>query len=325
MSLQEVTPPADHEAPVGEERIAVWSYPLPNSMHERIRQLDLPAGYGLIGGGARAIASELLCDRPLPVRDIDIAAFTDYTPDESQAHAVALRLMPDDYAFGHGVQISSLERYFGSRDFTINELAVVGDQLLITPQAEQDLRDNVIRPTEFEHDPDRNWYLSPSLAIKSVLMQTVLERMTGQPATIEGVYLHDYHCDVTDGGGWTRPFYVALGFQKALEHGEDVADEFLDRLIGYGMVRASSLERAHTPDGRLTAFAEELEGASNFVFRGAAAERLKVLHEQSLGTYSLGDLLYAVDGEVLDRYDQYHEVAQGYGGQGRQYTDESKY
>ncbi len=302
-------------------------YPLADHIREKLQELDLPPGYGLIGGAARSAALEMLTGENLPVRDIDIVAFTDYDPDESFATEVSERLMPDDYQFGHGVKFEGLDYYFTSRDFTANELAIVDGNLLITAQAEHDLKNNIIRPTILEHNPDEDWYLGPRLAVKAVLMQVVLENSTGRPATIEGVDMQDYRCDLTgeESEAWVRPFYVTLGFQKALEHNEDVAGAFLDRLQDYGMINAESLKYHSTEDQRLADFADEASQASDFKFRGVAIERLNVLRQLADANYSLGDLLHAVASEEYDRYLHYHQMAQDYSGKGQKYTDERYY
>jgi hypothetical protein len=300
---------------------------LPENIRGWIDDLKLPPGYALIGGAARSIATEVLTGQTIPVRDIDVAAFTEYHPDLSLSHEVSERLMPDDYTFGHGVQVSSLPDYFASRDFTMNEVAVVDGQLLTTDQARYDLSHNVIRPTAHEHNPDQDWHLSPKLAIKAVLLQAMLEQSTGRQATVEGVDLTNYRCDLTDSDedAWTRPFFVALGFQKALEYGEDVAGAFLDKLQSYSMIRAESLKYEDDTDERLHQFADEVTEASDFEFRGVASERLEALRQLASGSYSLGDLLHSVGGDKYAQYVHYDEIAQRYGGRGRQYTDESKY
>jgi hypothetical protein len=311
-----------HELPVGVERIS-----LPDGTRDWISGLELPPGYALIGGAARSVATEMLTGQEVPVRDIDVAAFTEYGPDLSLASEVSERLMPDDYTFGHGVQASQLSDYFGSRDFTMNEVAVVDGQLLVSEQAQYDLRHNIIRPTIYEHNPDQDWHLSPKLAVKTVLLQAMLEQSTGKEVTIAGVDLTSYRCDLrnNDGETWMRPFFVALGFQKALEYGEDVASAFLDKLQQYDMIRADSMQYGVDTDERLHAFADEVAGVSDFEFRGIASERLDRMRQLTTGNYSLGDLLHSVGGDEYEQYVHYQEIAQSYGGKGRQYTDESKY
>jgi hypothetical protein len=308
--------------PAGVETISI-----PDEIYYWVDGLELPSGYALIGGGARSIATEVLTGRVVPVRDIDVAAFSEYQPDLSLSDEVSKRLMPGDYAFGHGVQVLNLPYYFESRDFTMNEIAVVDGRLLVSSQARHDLMNNIIRPTIFEHNPDQDWHLSSRLAVKSVLLQSMLEQSTGQPATVEDVDLSGYRCDLTDNDeeAWVRPFFVALGFQKALEYGEDVASAFLDKLQQYGMICADSLEYSGDTGEQLHAFADEVADVSDFEFRGIATERLDRLRQLTAGNYSLGDLLHSVGGVGYEQYARYHEIAQSYGGKGRQYTDESKY
>lgn len=286
-------------------------------------QYELPQGYGLVGGAARDLALGVLAGEGLPVRDVDVVAFSDLGADLSPdiVHAVSARLMPDDYVYGHGVKPETLDNYFATRDFTMNEVAVVGGRLLTTPEAEIALRQGIIQPTKYEHDPEAGRYLSPKLAIKSVLFQSVLEN-EGFDTRVEGFSPADYRFRTTNGKTWDDygPFFVALGFQKALEHGPEVARDFLDRLVGYGMVSQESITD-RTNGNRLADFARNLsEATKDFEFRGEAATWL---HENV--TTSIGDMLDAISPDVIAEYERFHDMAQDYGGKGRKYTDESKY
>lgn len=305
------------------EPAGVQEYALSPELTAEFEQYELPQGYGLVGGAARDLALGALTGESLPVRDVDLVAFSDRGADMSPdiMHAVSARLMPDDYAYGHGVKPETLDNYFTTRDFTMNEVTVVDGRLLVTPEAEIALRQGIIQPTKYEHDPAAGRYLSPKLAIKSVLFQSVLEN-EGFNTRIEGFSPSDYRFRTTNGESWDDygPFFVALGFQKALEHSPDVARDFLDRLVQYGMVSQDSIAD-RTNDNHLADFAQNLsEATDGFEFRGEAATWL---HENV--TTSIGDMLDAISPDVVAEYERSHDMAQGYGGKGRKYTDESKY
>ena len=287
------------------------------SAQDRVRLLALPRGYGLVGGAARDVAIEVLTGDRLPPRDIDVVAFSELNPDISDdcLDSISRRLMPDDYAFGHGVQVERLADYFQTRDFTLNEVAVIDGELLASAAAVDDLKDRVIRPTAFVHDPDSGRELDYKLAIKAVVLECVMKRELGG-AQIKGFDLGDYaYHELNSEIRPEQPFFVALGYQKALEQGEDVAHDFLDRLMQYGIIEPDNLVQH---DRRLVDVAKQLESWTfDFEFRGEAA---RILNE--LQFPSLGDLLTSLDPDGMDRYE---ELAGGYKGPGQKFTDESKY
>lgn len=89
-------------------------YALSPELKAEFDHYELPQGYGLVGGAARDLALGVLTGESLPVRDVDVVAFSDRGADISPdtMHAVSARLMPDDYAYGHGVKPETLDNYF---------------------------------------------------------------------------------------------------------------------------------------------------------------------------------------------------------------------
>ncbi len=284
---------------------------------DRILSLELPPGYGLVGGAARDVAIEALTGERLPPRDIDVVAFSELNPDLSHERldSISQRLMPDDYSFGHGVRVEKLAEYFQTRDFTLNEVVVIDGEVLVSAAAVDDLKNRIIRPTSFVHDPESGRELDYKLAIKAVLLECVMTRELGS-AKIEGFYPADYPYRALDADVRPeQPFFVALGYQKALEQGEDVAHDFLDRLMGYGIIEPDNMLQH---DRRLVDVARQLESWTyDFDFRGEAA---RVLNE--LQYPSLGDLLISLDPDGMDHYE---ELAQDYKGPGERFIDESMY
>lgn len=238
---------------------------------EITRQLDerfgrLPVGFGVIGGAARQIAMEQLTGRKLSLRDEDIAAFEDMADAETLANSTLMAdlsetYMPDDYRFGHGVgRSASMAEYMGSRDFTVNQLAVVrtegGWKLHMSEQALLDLPRGTIRPTTAVHSAD--WYLHDKLAIKAVLLETVLRELDGvETASIKGIDMRRY---AKEHGA--NDFHIALGMQKACEWGESVPSVFAKQLTHYGFISQS----------RPAALMRRVAETTDFEFRGPAAE-----------------------------------------------------
>ena len=48
--------------------------------------------------------------------------------------------MPDDYTFGHGVGNDTIDNYFKSRDFTINQSLIMDGKLIISDLAYNDFK-----------------------------------------------------------------------------------------------------------------------------------------------------------------------------------------
>jgi hypothetical protein len=286
---------------------------------EWIGTLHLPPGYAVVGGAARDVLSSAVNKQRLPIRDIDIVAFTELNPDTSfeTLRSVSQRLMPDDAAFGHGVSVVPLATYFETRDFTVNEVTIIGDRILASPMAISDLSAGIVRPSTYRHDPENNVYLPDRLRIKALLMETVMTQELGY-ARIEGFDPSYADCDNSESELMAAPaFDIALGYQKALEYGELVAHSFLDKLLQQQIV--TSEQMCHR-DARFGEFADLLSGQleySGFQFRGRALD----LIQNSLA-FSLGQMLSATEGTAIDHG---QELSERYGGRGHLYTDESKY
>lgn len=292
-------------------RIDVLRRVLSPELAAEVAALELPPGYGLSGGAARDIALAMLRGERLPVRDIDVVAFSEFNPDlaPETLSEVSARLMPDDYAHGNGVRTENLLHYFSSRDFTMNEVAVVSGQLLMTPRAADAIVNNVIEPTEYAHSPEEGQHLSSKLTVKAILQECVLGQVRGS-AEIRGF-------DPEKAVRSVDAFALALGLQKALDHGPDMAHRYLDKLFEYGGLHEEDL--APRTDERLRDIALDWQAdTGNFAYRGNAKDLIE-------GDMSAGDWLWAMQPDAMDEYDHYRELSQRYAGPGRQYTDESKY
>lgn len=128
----------------------------------------LPEGYGFKGGAARAALEAELGSFPGPVRDLDLVRIG---PGEQGEEArLAEMYMPDDAAHGWGVEeIRSLADYLNTRDFSINEVILVGDLLIASFDAIDDMLDRVIRPSAFEQNADGG--VPTKLTVKALRFQ----------------------------------------------------------------------------------------------------------------------------------------------------------
>lgn len=259
---------------------------------------ELPPGYGFVGGAARSIALKQLYGEDAPIRDIDIVGFVENKPDLSLQQKLSEKHMPDDYAHGYGVSIESFDEYFRTRDFTINEVAVVGGKIHASQAAIDDLRDKVIRPTDHELG---SWgSLGPKLTVKAYLLETVFKDQFGQAVVDDE---HTFHGHIED-------FYIALGLNKAFEYGPHIASQFVNRLEQLGAVEQKSVTDPY-------ALAVSLKALTGFIFRGE--------HAHTLNNYSeipSSDLVRPVS---LDGYDEYADLANNFRGPGHQNVGKNEY
>lgn len=210
----------------------------------------LPTGYGFIGGAARAVMQKVLFDEWAPIRDIDIAAFEEYDPDLDLADGLSEAYMPEDYAFGHGVASEQLNRYFRTRDLTINEVAVIDGEIIATNDCLRDLNYKIIGPTEEEQESHKS-SVSPKITAKALLIESVFKEYYDEAWVVDADI--DY-CSVDD-------FHLALALNKAFEYGIKVAERFTARVEELGLARVSK-------DSNPYALAISLSGLTDFIFRG---------------------------------------------------------
>ena len=237
-----------------QKRIIVTELEIPPEISEKYSVLcELPQGVCVMGGVARSIAREILTGVKEPVRDVDLVAIEEF--DTSNLDSVTMdqlstKYMPDDYSHGHGMEYTTLEKYFTTRDFTVNQVLVIDGKLFISEQAVSDFRENIIRPTYYEM-PGDNWDLSSKLVVKALLMEVVLEEVSSSVPTIEDMVVDNDRID---------DFYLALGLNKAMDRGARTARMFVDSLIDWGL-----LDEEFT--GRPKAAAQKLRTGNNFEYR----------------------------------------------------------
>src|SRR5690606_17559472 len=119
------------------------------------------------------------------------------------------------YAYGKGVRSARLKKHFETRDFTMNELAIVEGQLLLTRQAYEDLESKTIRFSAYETGRDGS--VKDKLYRKAELMECVFQEYfeTGMFVR-EGIFSRE-----------PKPFNYALALNKAFQYGERVTARFL--------------------------------------------------------------------------------------------------
>lgn len=196
---------------------------------------QLPDGYAFTGGAARSIALKQLFGESLPIRDIDITAFKELEPNISELGYLSQTYMPDDTERGHPIGLESLADYFGTRDFTINQVTVVNGKIIISKQAKEDLERKTIRVTDYEKsfNPDEQT-AGPKITVKAYLMQSVFESTFSTTDLVsDGLY-----------DGYISEFYLAIGLNKALQLGPTVTESFLGHLTDVGLISA---EQAKNP------------------------------------------------------------------------------
>lgn len=208
-------------------------FSLPTEITERYKFLtELPENVAVMGGMARSIAREVITGDREPIRDIDLVNILDSNQeslhDREELDRLAQKYMPDDYAFGHGIESDTLESYFRTRDFTVNEALVVNNTLIVSNFAYNDLQENIIRPTYYEmmYSGVR---ASSRLALRALMMQTVLSECTSSYPTIE---------DMRIDGDYLGSFDTAVQLNKAMSRGAETARQFTNLLAEYGAIPA---------------------------------------------------------------------------------------
>jgi hypothetical protein len=251
---------------------------------------DLPTGYGVKGGGARAVLRSLLQIEAEPPRDIDLVYVGQDEQDVEVSKELAEKYMPDDLDFGYGVEMLE-ENYFSSRDFTWNEVLYVDGQVIFSKQCLLDTVRNIVRITEYEKresyrgDP---FFVNPKLLAKAIRFVAAARahgnsKMQLSEETAQAVEIGiDY-------------WHIALHLNRSFEQGEAVAKEYVEELIGRELLPAtikSAVEALHY-----------LSEETDFIFRAEAAEvldcEIRLAEELSLENSDYNE---------YERYGQYSNI-----------------
>ena len=227
-------------------------YPLTPEIYERFPFLhELPQGVAVMGGVARSITRQFLTGDIEPIRDIDLVHINDREGDQpvssEELDRLSQKFMPEDYAFGHGIQPESFEHYFRTRDFTVNESLILNNQLYFTESAKNDFLENIIRPT-YKELPNHQDELSSRLFLKALMMQSVIAEFTDSIPTLEDINYVD----------------IALMLNKCISRGAEVAQSFTTNLVDWDVISEDFL-------GRPLAAARELrQSLYNFYYYPSA-------------------------------------------------------
>ena len=219
-----------------------------------------------MGGVARSIAREIITNEREPIRDIDLVNIVDEDGnsevDDDTLDALSRKYMPDDYTFGHGIGNDTLENYFKTRDFTINQSLIKDGKLIVSDYAYNDFQENIIRPTYYER-PYEDDDVSSRMFLKALMMRSVLSQISESVPLIEDMYRPD--C--------IGSFDVALFLNKAMSRGAETARSFTWDLADWNIVSEEYI-------GRPVALAKALlDDIYSFEFRPSTDERFQDIQE----------------------------------------------
>ncbi|MBR3230583.1 hypothetical protein IKF73_00935 [Candidatus Saccharibacteria bacterium] len=257
----------EERADFDEEKLTLQEIPLPAEILERYSFLsELPHGVAVMGGVARSIAREIITGEREPIRDIDLVNIVDEEGnsevDYDTLGALSRKFMPDDYAFGHGIENDTLDHYFKTRDFTINQSLIKDGKLIISDFAYNDFQENIIRPTYFEHPYDGD-DMSSRLFLKALMMRSVLSQISASIPLIEDMERPEY----------IGSFDTALFLNKAMSRGAETARAFTEDLADWDIIPEDYA-------GRPIALAKALlEDVYTFEFRPSTDERFRDIQE----------------------------------------------
>ena len=257
----------EERADFDEEKLVLQEMSLPAEILERYSFLsELPHGVAVMGGVARSIAREIITGEREPTRDIDLVNIVDEEGNSEADHdtldALSRKFMPNDYAFGHGIKNDTLDHYFKTRDFTINQSLIKDDKLIISDFAYNDLQENIIRPTYFEH-PYGGDDVGSRLFLKALMMRSVLSQISDSIPLIEDMERPEY----------IDSFDVALFLNKAMSRGAETARVFTEDLADWDVI---SEDYAGCPVALAKALLEDVYA---FEFRPSTDERFRDIQE----------------------------------------------
>ena len=257
----------EERADFDEEKLTLQEIPLPAEISERYSFLsELPHGVAVMGGVARSIAREIITGERESIRDIDLINITDEEGnsevDYDSLDELSRKFMPDDYTFDHGIGNDTLDHYFRTRDFTVNQSLIKDGKLIVSNFAYNDFQENIIRPTYFEHPYDGD-NISSRLFLKALIMRSVFSQISDSIPLIEDMEQPEY----------IGSFDIALFLNKAMSRGARTARIFTEDLADWDII---SEEYA----GRPVALAKALlEDVPTFEFRSSTDERFKDIQE----------------------------------------------
>ncbi len=208
--------------------------------HHQEMPNDLPKGYFFEGGVARSIVLKEIGENVLPPRDVDIVGIDSYNPDPDLLKGLSEKYMTRDYQAGYGATIENKYEYFKTRDFVLNEVLVDHDKIIISKDALLDLKNKIIRPTEFERGKWQSYEYGyygthPKLIMKSLRLLIEFEEMYGE-GKIQDIEEWQWNFNAIP------CFYIGLALDKAQELGDKFALNFYLKLLEYGVITEENTE-----------------------------------------------------------------------------------
>ena len=257
----------EERADFDEEKLTLQEIPLPAKILERYSFLsELPHGVAVMGGVARSIAREIITGEREPIRDIDLINITDEEGNSEVNYdsldELSRKFMPDDYTFDHGIGNDTLDHYFRTRDFTVNQSLIKDGKLIVSNFAYNDFQENIIRPTFFEHPYDGD-DINSRLFLKALMMRSVLSQISDSIPLIEDMERPEY----------IGSFDIALFLNKAMSRGARTARIFTEDLADWDII---SEEYADRPVALAKALLKDVYA---FEFRPSTDERFKDIQE----------------------------------------------
>lgn len=191
----------------------------------------LPLGYGIKGGGARAVLRSVLQIEVDPPRDIDLV----YVGQEEQSVEVSRKLaetyMPDDFDFGYGVEVLE-EDYFSSRDFSWNEVLYADGKVTCSKQCLLDTVRNIVRIAEYERGKsyrDDSFSANPKLLAKAVRFVAAARYYGNEKVALDSGTARAVEMGIDK-------WHIALHLNRSFEQDEVVAEMYVRELISLGFL-----------------------------------------------------------------------------------------
>ncbi len=231
----------------------LWQIDLEDSESQLLD--ELPSGYVYHGGAARALLARKLGINPYALhRDIDLA-YAGNEEDRLLDEDLAKKYSPEDYEKGHGVNTVD-DEYFDTRDFTINELLIAANKIILTKACLLDTIRGIVRFTKFEkkesHDSARPYYIKPKLLAKALRFVAEDELLLADANVYKFQNIDSFH--------------IALHLDRALGSGEDVANKYIQQL--------KEKDQIPSDISTISELLEYLYKETDFVFRFAKKEQI---------------------------------------------------
>ena len=195
----------------------------------------VPEGYGFKGGVARKVLARTLRANAFAsaVRDIDLLRTADTPGDED--HRLASLYMPDDLTLGEfGIEVlHDPVPYFNSRELTVNQLVLLGDELTVSHGCLLDTLGLTLRITG-AHLTRTRGYVHPGVALKALRFAANLTVEGGEPRVLPFRVTPRRMKHGFD-------FYFALHLSRVYENGESAAAVYVRLASDRGFLRRARL------------------------------------------------------------------------------------